>query len=83
MFVRSNPGIAKKFRYPSAGTKTEEFLHSLNANRDLENLARDVDEIGYVEKGNWYLVAIGGTFLAGNVVGYAAWTRQNGKPQAT
>jgi hypothetical protein len=49
----------------------------------LESLARDVDEIGYVEKGNWYLVAIGGTFLAGNAVGYAAWTRQNGKPEAT
>jgi hypothetical protein len=49
LFVRSNPAIAKKFRYSSAGSKTEEFLHSLNPNRDLENLARDVDvdEIGY------------------------------------
>jgi hypothetical protein len=46
-------------------------------------LARDVDEIGYVEKGNWYLAAIGGTFLAGNAVGYAAWGRQKRKPQAT
>jgi hypothetical protein len=49
LFVRSNPGIVKKFRNSSAGTKTEEFLHSLNPNRDLESLARDVDVdgIGY------------------------------------
>jgi hypothetical protein len=80
-FVRFNPGIATKFRYSSTGGKTDEFLHSLNPNRDLENLARDEDQIGYV--GNWYLVAIGGTFLAGNPVGYAAWGRQKRKPQAT
>ena len=47
MFVRSNPGIAKKSRYSSAGSKTEEFLHSLNPNQDLESVARDEDEIVY------------------------------------
>jgi hypothetical protein len=41
------PALLKSFGINSAGSKTEEFLHSLNPNRDLESLARDVDEIGY------------------------------------
>jgi hypothetical protein len=31
---------------------------------------------GAVEKGDWYLLLIGGLFLFSNAVGYAAWGRQ-------
>src|SRR5260370_6965875 len=42
------PASLKSFGIRSAGSKTEELLlHSLHPNRDLESLARDVDEIGY------------------------------------
>ena len=42
------PASLKSFDIRSAGSKTEELLlHSLHPNRDLESLARDVDEIGY------------------------------------
>jgi drug/metabolite transporter (DMT)-like permease len=32
---------------------------------------------GAVEKGDWYLLTIGGLFLFSNAVGYAIWGRQN------
>src|SRR5260370_10888760 len=41
------PASLKSFGIRSAGSKTEELLHSLHPNRDLESLARDLDEIGY------------------------------------
>ena len=40
------PALLKSFGISSASSKTERFLHSLHPNRDLESLARDVDEIG-------------------------------------
>jgi hypothetical protein len=41
------PALLKSFGILPLAARLEEFLHSLNPNRDLESLARDVDEIGY------------------------------------
>jgi hypothetical protein len=41
------PALLKSFGIRSVGSKTEEILHSLHPNRDLESLARDGHEIGY------------------------------------
>jgi hypothetical protein len=41
------PALLKSFGILPLAPRLEEFLHSLNPNRGLESLARDVDEIGY------------------------------------
>jgi hypothetical protein len=41
------PALLKSFGILPLAARLREFLHSLNPNRGLESLARDVDAIGY------------------------------------